>query len=609
MKRKLLTIMVLLVGICTGAWANYTKTVDGSNVTLSWDFGEFGSDKSEYSSPYAYSGLSLVMKWVEGKDYIASKAFHPNGSTGSGNRYISYTPSFGGTITVTAKPNGGNDGERCVAIATEQNALGTSTKPSIGTDGVIAVTELLKSGGTCSTTLAAGTTYYIEVFQGVTINSVIFEYTDSRTNSSFELSSTSASIYVGKTTTIGYSGAAGSVSFSSSNTSVATVSDAGVVTAVAVGSATITVTDAGSAEVKDASLTFDVAVMEHTNTATVNNAASSGAIIVSNTQRQSDNKSAVYESIAKVYDFNGNTGVQAGSTQTFIVAGQTELTGLKLSANRRIAIQAADGVTITDVVCYVRCNADAATSLKQYYNSSGSAVTNEGGTDVSTLYPIVSSSTSTPTEINMTSYYQYGFVFSAQVQAVFKITYTKAKSMGVTIKETGHATLYTDYAVAIPDGVQAYWGKLNDDKDQLEMTEISGTIPAYTPVILKTETPGTYTFLTTEDETAISDNALKGTLTDKAVSANSVYTLGLNSDDEVGMRLYSGTSVRAYSAYIDASDISASRLMLIFGKDPTGIDVIGASQCQTNVRKVIKSGRLVIERDNGVFTIAGIQIK
>ena len=395
---------------------------------------------------------------------------------------------------------------------------------------------------------------------------------------------------------------------------IVTVDAATGITAIStgtVGSATVvaTLTSTGSYGIATETVEYTVTVNARTNTATTYTAgvAAGTKAVISNAQRISDNKSAVLENVATVYDYSGSTGVQQGSTQTFSVNGETGLTGLKLSSKRRIAISPAEGVTISSVKCYVRSNSSDATTMYRRYTGASSY------TDVSEA--VVANSASSPTEINLTDCYQYGFAFSDQVQAVFLIEYSRAAKMGVTIKETGYATLYTDFATEIPDGVEAYYGTLNTGKDKLVMHALTDYIPANTAVILHTETPGSYTFMgTSETVDAVDGNVLEGSTTETAVAANSVYTLGMdNSTYQVGMCLYSGTSVRAYSAYITASSVSPSRVLsLSFDDEATsikGVATQGSATDNSRFRKYLKDGRLVIEGIDGIFTATGVRMK
>ena len=85
-----------------------------------------------------------------------------------------------------------------------------------------------------------------------------------------------------------------------------------------------------------------------------------------------------------------------------------------------------------------------------------------------------------------------------------------------------HATLYLDYAVEIPDGVEVFYASSVED-DRLKMTKVTGVLPANTGVIVRAE-EGTYTF-TESDETpeTIEGNLLVGTTTKTLITTESGY--------------------------------------------------------------------------------------
>ena len=186
------------------------------------------------------------------------------------------------------------------------------------------------------------------------------------------------------------------------------------------------------------------------------------------------------------------------------------------------------------------------------------------------------------------------------------VEYTNPKNMSVTIKETGYATLYTDYAVTIPAGVNAYTAKLNDAKDAINLTEVTTTIPKNTGVILHTDAPGTYSFVAAADVDAISGNDLIGATTETVVAANSVYTLGLGSDGEtVGMNLYKGTSIRAYSAYMNAP--AGARGFIGFD-EATAINQIEVQKQQNDGVYYNLAGQRVAQPTKGLYIVNGKKV-
>ena len=88
-----------------------------------------------------------------------------------------------------------------------------------------------------------------------------------------------------------------------------------------------------------------------------------------------------------------------------------------------------------------------------------------------------------------------------------------ATSVNIAISEAGYATTYLPFAVTIPGGVTAY-AVSSIDANILELTAISTTIPAETPVILEGD-EGTYIFAITTSDPYGETNLLTGTLTQK----------------------------------------------------------------------------------------------
>lgn len=102
------------------------------------------------------------------------------------------------------------------------------------------------------------------------------------------------------------------------------------------------------------------------------------------------------------------------------------------------------------------------------------------------------------------------------------------ESYDVKIGSAGYATLYLDYAVERPRGVEAYYISHVAGNAAI-MKALWDYIPANTGVILR-GAKGTYTFTsTTEDVEAVSENLLRGTTVDMEIRAQSnttYYALG-----------------------------------------------------------------------------------
>ena len=425
---------------------------------------------------------------------------------------------------------------------------------------------------------------------------------DNRAASTFELTSDAAvTLWKDETSTIAFENNAGTVTFSSSDESVATVDADGVITAVAEGTAEITVTDPGSATVMDATEIVTVTVKEHKNTTTENVDGGNNVEVVLSYADDIDTNSAAIEGVATFSDFAGKGGVQDGNSK-FTIDGK-DYSAIKVSANRQFVITPAPGVEITQVLAYVTSNKDTGDQFNTYYDASGNTHDLETAIDIP-------NAGETPLELDLTAYYENGFRLEKQSRIVFKITYNKIAQMTLEIKETGYATLFTNYAVAIPEGVEAFTGKYNSETQTVQLTPVTTTIPKETAVILHTETPGTYSFVKTDDVEAITNNDLVGTLVEKHVDPQSVYTLGLGgADNTVGMRKYNGTTIRAYSAYMEAPANAAPFFNLGFGEEgTTGIRSIDNGQLTIDNVYYDLAGRRVAQPSKGVYIVNGKKV-
>lgn len=419
--------------------------------------------------------------------------------------------------------------------------------------------------------------------------------------STFEITSdASVTLWKGETSTITYENNAGTVTFESSATGVATVSNAGVIEAKAEGTATITVTDPGSDAVDGAEKTVTVTVKEHKNTSTVSIAAATGSSILDNSGTiSSDSKTLSFAN--KPMSIVGTAIFQSGSDNYKFTVDENDYAAVKVAKNGTYTLKPNAGYTITSVIAYASSNSTSTSQISSGENSLDLAARGTSGEPVAP----------TPFTLSTNADGEYYFTIggdASQAIVVLKVAYTAAKQMMVTIKETGYATLYTDYAVTIPENVNAYTAKFNNDKSAVVLKKVNTTIPANTAVILNTETPATYSFVAAEDVAAISGNVLEGTLVDTAVEASTVYTLGLGSNGKVGMRNYTGTSLRAYSAFITKNTNGLESLSMEF-EDATAINNVNAND-NDNANsaapvKVIKNGKLFI----GNYNVAGQQVK
>ena len=231
LRARAATLLIAMLCCVTGAWADHEVTIDtnvedqqtytSGDVTIAFSSlvdEEGGAVAYEDTYPMTISVSSGVIKSVVlrlGFNAEYAESVHTSGNVG----------------TRTISPKTGSD-------------LNDDDDPDNDDDDWIAVWQNKDTWVTFSGINASSVTIYSD--EGVQIDEVKVTYADVVAVNGVSLSSTSAVLNVGQTTTLTATVSPGdatnkAVTWSTSNPSVATVTD-GVVTAVGAGTATITVT-------------------------------------------------------------------------------------------------------------------------------------------------------------------------------------------------------------------------------------------------------------------------------------------------------------------------------------------------------------------------------
>ena len=115
------------------------------------------------------------------------------------------------------------------------------------------------------------------------------------------------------------------------------------------------------------------------------------------------------------------------------------------------------------------------------------------------------------------------------------VTAIKLNEYKVAVTEAKYATFYAPVAVTVPAGVTAH--TVTIDGERAVLSEALTIIPAYTGVILYSETAATYTFaITNEEVDAIENNALLGTVaTTQIAEENTTYYILANGTNGIGL--------------------------------------------------------------------------
>ena len=173
----------------------------------------------------------------------------------------------------------------------------------------------------------------------------------------------------------------------------------------------------------------------------------------------------------------------------------------------------------------------------------------------------------------------------------------------VTISAAGVATLNLPFAVTIPEGVKAYTGTKNNN--EITLSEITGTIPANTPVIIEGEGK-VHQFAIAYGNTETNDaTGLKGTLTPVTIADDATAYVLKNGGQGIGLYKIDSTSDRtigANKAYAtsDATDTSAPQMLSFNFGNVTGIDSIQNQKSESNTYYDL-NGRRVLYPVHGIF--------
>lgn len=197
------------------------------------------------------------------------------------------------------------------------------------------------------------------------------------------------------------------------------------------------------------------------------------------------------------------------------------------------------------------------------------------------------------------------------------------KSFDVTIGSAGYATLFLDYAVERPRGVEAYYVS-NVTGNHAVLKAVWDYIPANTGVILRGNA-GSYTFAYTAENVApISENMLRGTVVDAEIPAarnTTYYALG-RVDGVVG--LYAAKIVDGYffnnanKAYLpltteteeDDDTQLANQFVLRFpnGSTTSLAEVIGDGMAEDAVIYDLQGRRLKEITERGIYIVNGKKV-
>ena len=156
----------------------------------------------------------------------------------------------------------------------------------------------------------------------------------------------------------------------------------------------------------------------------------------------------------------------------------------------------------------------------------------------------------------------------------------------IAVTEAKYATFYAPVAVTVPEGVTAHTVTINGDWATLTAIE-GGVIPAYTGVVLYSETAQTYTFNVTTTDVTVENNALEGTvaatyITKEAYVLSYIDTNKDGVKDEVGFYIATTEGQEDdtflnnhHKAYLPkTAGMNAASYSFRFGEGTTGVEKV-----------------------------------
>jgi len=197
-------------------------------------------------------------------------------------------------------------------------------------------------------------------------------------------------------------------------------------------------------------------------------------------------------------------------------------------------------------------------------------------------------------------------ISSTQAVCIYSIKFTPAKapaSVTAKITDAGFATFASQYAVTLPEGIEAYYASAAAD-GKVTLSKIEGnTLPAATPVVLKGNAGEHPLAVATSTEQLAATNLLKGTIGECTPADEAYYTLAAGPV----FKKSSGGKLAAGKAYLVVPASEAPELTISFESEVTGIsEVKGASQQSAAVYSI--SGQRVALPSKGLYIQNGKKV-
>lgn len=206
---------------------------------------------------------------------------------------------------------------------------------------------------------------------------------------------------------------------------------------------------------------------------------------------------------------------------------------------------------------------------------------------------------------------------NASTWTINEVTNLEDIAYYANVSELKHSTLYLNYPVVIPNGIDAYIASEmveNGNNPYIHMEEITGIIPARTAVVLygeEGEYPLHYTVSNAEQPT----NLLKGTLWKETISKENGFEYYILANGDKGVGMYIPTNAdnesqfinRANKAYLEyeksVTPIAAFSFRGIIGGGTTDIDEINSKNEEAKAIYDLQGRKLKEITTPGIYII------
>lgn len=420
-------------------------------------------------------------------------------------------------------------------------------------------------------------------------------------------SSKKVTISVGGTSNITYTSSNNNdVTYSSNATGVATVTDAGVITAVAPGTAVITISQASDGTIRAAAAKVTVTVERSRIPTEV-----TGEYVL-------DTTNGVIDGTPKYYISKDGSVVLEGGIDT----GSNTYNDLKNSHfkhNSNITFTLPTNYPVSSVWFVGYNNSQDGTTTIKLKKVDGEDVTEQSGT--------IGGSGAIPAADCV------GFVLEAAATESMVINFSgqsrgyfilNPEAQNITMTQVGknyYASYYSAGEMTIT-GATAYTAELDKENSKLVLTECAnGVVGGRTGVILignSTSATATPSFTgAAKGQGALigaaqKEVAMVSYYAGNTSAANKVFVLGVN-DGKAGLYKYTGTSLGVNKAYLYDETLAptgpARSLEFDFGGETTSVNGVSADTVKVELKKFFENGQLFINKNGEKFNAAGQQVK